>query len=189
MKKGLKIAGIVLVSVLIIMFILPFAFKGKIEGIVKEEGNKMLNAQFDFKSLNISLFKHFPKASVTLNDFWLKGINEFENDTLVKAGELTATINLASLFGDSGYEVSKILIKDTWAKAIVLKDGKANWDVMKESTEQAPEEETTASESSSFKVQLKSFIINNVNVVYDDRQADMYADVQHIDGALSGDLG
>ena len=50
-----------------------FRLQGKIAGIVKTEGNKMLNAQFDFKKLNISLFRNFPQASVTLEDFWLKG--------------------------------------------------------------------------------------------------------------------
>ena len=71
----------------------------------------MLNAQFDFKNLNISLFRNFPQASVTLEDFWLKGTGEFANDTLVQAGEVTAAVNLFSLFGDSGYDISKILLK------------------------------------------------------------------------------
>ena len=98
MKKGLKITAITLGALLLLMLILPFAFRGKIESIVKTEGNKMLNAQFDFGSLDISLFRNFPKASVTLNDFWLRGVGEFEKDTLVQAGEVTAAINLFSLF-------------------------------------------------------------------------------------------
>lgn len=96
-EKGLKIAAIVVGVIIILMLLLPFAFQGKIAGIVKTEGNKMLNAQFDFKKLNISLFRNFPQASVTLEDFWLKGAGEFANDTLVQAGEVTATINLFSL--------------------------------------------------------------------------------------------
>ena len=105
MKKGLKIAAITVGVIIILMLLLPFAFKGKIADIVKTEGNKMLNAQFDFERLNISLFRNFPQASVTLEDFWLKGAGEFANDTLVQAGEVTAAINLFSLFGDSGYDI------------------------------------------------------------------------------------
>ena len=90
----------------------------------------MLNAQFDFKNLNISLFRNFPQASVTLEDFWLKGTGEFANDTLVQAGEVTAAVNLFSLFGDSGYDISKIFIEDTKLHAIVLPDGRANWNIM-----------------------------------------------------------
>ena len=84
MKKGLKIAAITVGVIIILMLLLPFAFQGKIADIVKTEGNKMLNAQFDFKKLNISLFRNFPQASVTLEDFWLKGTGEFANDTLVQ---------------------------------------------------------------------------------------------------------
>ena len=59
MKKGLKIAAITVGVIIILMLLLPFAFQGKIADIVKTEGNKMLNAQFDFKKLNISLFRNF----------------------------------------------------------------------------------------------------------------------------------
>ena len=69
MKKGFKITAIVIGVILILMFLLPFAFRGKIEGIVKSEGNKMLNGHFDFSSLDISLFRNFPKASVGGNEY------------------------------------------------------------------------------------------------------------------------
>lgn len=186
MRKGLKITAIVLGVILVLMIVLPFAFRGKIEGLVKTEGNKMLNAQFDFKSLNISLFKNFPKASIALNDFWLKGIGEFENDTLIRAGEIAATVNLFSLFGDSGYDISKISLKNIRAKAIVLPDGKVNWDVMKTDSTAAEE---TGEESSPFKVRLKSVVMDNLNIIYDDRQANMYADIQNLKATCSGDLG
>ena len=51
MKKGLKIAAITVGVIIILMLLLPFAFQGKIADIVKTEGNKMLNAQFDFEGL------------------------------------------------------------------------------------------------------------------------------------------
>lgn len=187
MKKGLKITGIVLGCILVLMFVLPYAFRGKIKEIVVNEGNKMLNAKFDFESLDISFFRNFPKASITLNDFRLKGINEFENDTLVKAGEVTAAINVMSLFGDSGYDISKISIEDTYLKAIVLPDGQVNWDVMKPDSTATEAEES--SESSPFKIKLQRFIVKNLNIVYDDRQSNMFADVKDFNALCSGDLG
>lgn len=190
MKKGLKITAIVVGVIIILMLLIPFAFQGKIADIVKSEGNKMLNAQFDFKKLNISLFRNFPQASVTLEDFWLKGAGEFANDTLVQAGEVTAAINLFSLFGDSGYDISKIFIEDTRLHAIVLPDGRANWDIMKtDSTEAAETPVAEEAESSPFKVKLQRFVIKNMNVVYDDQQAKMYADIRNFNAICAGDLG
>ena len=73
MKKFLKITAAVIAILLVLLMVLPYAFKGKIETIIKEEGNKMLNATFDFDNLDISLISQFPSASITLEGFWLKG--------------------------------------------------------------------------------------------------------------------
>ncbi|MDR0937839.1 MAG: AsmA family protein [Mediterranea sp.] len=186
MKKGLKITGIVVVAIIVLMAVLPLAFQGKIAGIVKSEGNKMLNGQFDFKSLDISLFRNFPKASITLEDFWLKGAGDFENDTLVQAGGVTAAINLFSLFGDS-YDVSKIGISDAKIHAIVLPDGRVNWDIMKvDSTETSAATDTTA--ASAFNVKLQNVTVSRMDLVYDDRQGNMYADMRGLDANCSGDF-
>ena len=189
MKKAFKITGITIVAIIVLLMVLPMAFKGKIETIVKQEGNKLLNAQFDFDNLDISLLSNFPQASITLEDFWLKGIGDFENDTLLQAGELTAAVNLMSLFGDGGYEISKIIIDDTKAKAIVLEDGRPNWDVMKVDSTATETVEETDSTSSPFSIQLKKLNINNLTLIYDDRQAGMYAEVIDLDASCSGDLG
>ncbi|MBQ8673039.1 MAG: AsmA family protein [Bacteroides sp.] len=190
MKKVLKFIGILHVVIAVLLLVIPFAFQGKIEKIVKEEGNKMLNAQFDFKSLDISLLRRFPSASITLNDFWLKGVGDFENDTLVQAGELTAAINLMSLFGNSGYDIQKIIVNDTRLHAIVLEDGRPNWDVMKATaeTEEALNEETDE-EAAVFRIQLQQLSVDHLTLIYDDRQAGMYARIDDLEAGCSGDFG
>ncbi len=186
MKRGLKIFGIVVAAFVVLLMVLPFAFRGKIESVIKSEGNKMLNAQFDFESLDISLLRRFPQASVSLNDFWLKGVGVFENDTLVRAGELTAAVNLMSLISGD-YEITKIIVDDTDVKAIVLEDGQVNWDVIKSSGEEEVVEEESA--SSPFKISLKKLSINDFSAIYDDRQGGMYAAVEELDATCSGDFG
>ena len=188
MKKLIKIVGGTLVVLVLLLMILPMVFKGKIEGIVKSEGNKLLNAQFDFESLDISLLRNFPQASVSLNDFWLKGVDVFENDTLVYAGELTAAVNVMSLFGDGGFEVSKIIVDDTRLHAIVLEDGKVNWDVMKPSEPKVEEVEEQSEEPSSLSISLKKLSVDDLTLIYDDRQGGMYAEVKDLDAACSGDM-
>ncbi|MBM6720813.1 AsmA family protein [Bacteroides gallinaceum] len=188
MKKVLKIAGITLGVLLILILVLPFAFQGKIEKLVKQEGNKMLNAQFDFSALDISLIRNFPSVSITLEDFWLKGAGEFQNDTLIQAGELTAAVNLFSLFGNSGYDISKIIIEDTKVKAIVLENGHPNWDVMKPSADTTDTEETPT-ESAPIRIKLQKLSIKDLSVSYDDRQGGMYAAINHLNATCSGDFG
>lgn len=190
MKKGLKIATITLGSIILLMLILPFAFRGKITEIVKREGNKMLNAQFDFKRLDISLFKHFPQASVTLEDLWLKGTGDFANDTLVQAGEVTAAINIFSLFGSSGYDIGGIYIDNTRLHAIILPDGRVNWDIMKPSNSNMQDKEKSEEVSSStFRIKLQQLAIKDMNLIYDDRQTNNYANIKEFDAFCTGDLG
>ena len=103
MKKIFKIILTIIVVIVLLLVTLPLMFSGKIETLVKQEGNKLLNAEFDFRKLGISLISNFPQASITLEDFYLKGVDAFANDTLVSADEITASVNLMSLFGDEVY--------------------------------------------------------------------------------------
>ncbi|MBQ8542173.1 MAG: AsmA family protein [Bacteroidaceae bacterium] len=188
MKKFLKITAAVIAVIVLLLVSLPLLFTDKIEALIKEEGNKMLNAKFDFESLDISLIRNFPLASVTLEDFYLKGAGVFENDTLVAAGELTASVNLMSLFGDEGYDIREILIDEASVKAIVLADGTVNWDIMKAAEEEElAAEDTTA--TAPFRIKLQELAIRDFNLVYDDKQGNMYACVEGLNATCSGDFG
>lgn len=184
MKKFAKITGIVLACLLGLLIVVPIAFQGKIKEIIISEGNKLLNAEFGFDDLNISLFREFPKASVGLEGFWLKGVGDFAADTLVRAGDAEVAVNVMSIFGNSGFDITKILLKDTYVKAIILEDGRPNWDVMKPSDEEE-EEDTTAS---SFRILLKKVTVDNLNIIYDDREGGMYADIADFNATCSGDM-
>lgn len=188
MKKTIKAIAIIVAAIIILLFSLPLFFIDKIETMVKQEGNKMLNAEFDFESLDISLLKRFPLVAVTLEDFYLKGTGVFENDTLVKAGEITASMNILSLFGDEGYDIRKILLEDIDLKAIVLADGAVNWDVMKptEEVEEVPANEEA--DTAPIRILLQQLEVDGLTLVYDDRQAGMYAEVEDMNATLSGDF-
>ncbi len=67
MKKIMKYTGIVLLSLLVLAFLIPVFFKGKIVRLVKAEINKTIEAKVDFKNVSISLFRHFPKLSIGIN--------------------------------------------------------------------------------------------------------------------------
>ena len=187
MKKTLKIVAAVIAVIIILIVSIPYLFKDEIETLIKKEGNKMLNAEFDFGNLDISLVSNFPLASITIENFYLKGIGEFENDTLLSANEITAAVNLMSLFGNEGYDIRKILLDHVSVTAVVLPDGTVNWDVMKESEE--TEEETEEGSASPFRIKLQELAIEDFNLVYDDRMDNMYAQMTNMDAECSGDFG
>ena len=181
MKTTLKIFGIVIVVILAVAIIVPMALKPKIGEIVKREANAMLNARLDFDDLDISLLRHFPHASLELKGLALTGVDRFEGDTIVAADRVSVVVNLMSIFGDSGYEVTKVLLNRPAVHAHKLADGAVNWDVMKttdeepQPAEEAPAEEESASseEPSSFKLQVRDLRINDGRLSYEDDSTNM----------------
>ena len=189
MKKIAKILGILLICIVAAMAILPLAFKGKIKEIVITEANKYINAEFGFDDLSISLFSEFPQASVGIEGFWLRGKEAFANDTLAYVGDVEVAVNLKSIFGYGGFDITKVLVKDTYLKAIVLEDGQANWDIMYPSEEAVVEEEIkTDTTASTFRILLKKVEVDNVNIIYDDRQGGMYAHIESFGATCRGDM-
>lgn len=189
MKKIVKIIGILLVCILVAMAIVPIAFKGKIKEIVISEANKYINAEFGFDDLSISLIKEFPQASIGIEGFWLRGKDMFSNDTLAYIGDAEIAVNLKSIFGNSGFDITKILLSNTYLKAIVLEDGRANWDIVPTTTLEEEEiEEPEDTTSSAFRILLKKVAVENLNIVYDDRQEGMYAQIDRFGITCSGDM-
>ena len=183
LKKILKISGIVLVVLLVLAFILPFIFKDKITSIAKTQINKSINAKVDFKDVNISLFRHFPRLAVGLENLDVVGVEDFSKDTLISAERIDIALNLMSLFGNQ-MSIYSITVDKPRIHAIVTKEGKANWDIAK------PDTTTTATteEASDFNMKLNKYAINNGYISYNDIAGDMSAEIFNLNHSGSGDF-
>ena len=187
MKKFLKILSIILVALFAILLIVPSLLSGKISDIVKREANAMLNAKVEFAELNISLLRHFPKASLSLIDFSVIGVDEFEGQTLVAGERIDVAVDIFSIFGES-FEVSKVWLLSPEIHGVIAKNGVANWDIMKESGEAEDVAEEQSSEPSSFSLSLKQLAIENAKVYYTDNTSAMHFHTAPVSLSLSGDL-
>ena len=193
MKKLVKILTTIVVVILAIALIVPMAFRGKIADIVKKEANAMLAAKLDFERLDISLLRHFPNAPVELKGLTLVGVDRFEGDTIVAARRISVVVNLMSLFGDSGFEVTKVILADPALHAHKLADGAVNWNVMKpsepeETPAETPEETPAAEEPSSFRLSVRDFRISGAVIRYEDDSTKMRFSTDPLSLRLRGDL-
>lgn len=187
MKKILKITGISFLLLLIIVIALPFLFKGKIIELVKEEANKNLQAKVDFGEFDLSIIKTFPNFMFTIQNVKVEGINEFEGITLAHIGELDLVVDVMSVIGGEQIKIKRIAILSPHIHAIVLPDGKANWDIAYPSEDTlAPEEPDTA--ATAFSLALKEFKIANAMITYDDQQGGMFARIVNVNFELDGDF-
>ena len=189
MKKFLKIVAIVAVVLIAVALVVPLALKSKVGDIVKKEAGELLTAEVDFRSLDLSLLRHFPNASLDLKGLTLVGVDRFEGDTIVAAQRISVVVNLMSLFGDSGFEVTKVILSSPAVHAHKLADGAVNWDVMKPSDEAA--EETPAEESSepsSFRMSVRDFRISDAAIRYEDDSTNMRFSTAPLSLRLRGNM-
>lgn len=189
MKKAVgitvKVLAGLLLLIIVALFTLPVLFKDKIRVKVEQVINESLNATVKFQDYNLSFFRNFPNLSFSMKELSVTGVNEFSNDTLAGFRNFNLTFNLASLFKDSGYEVKSILIEDAVVNAIVLKDGKANWDIVKDTTTTV---ESADDSGSDMLIRLNDIEIRNSDIAYLDYESDMQAYLRDLNFRISGDM-
>lgn len=185
MKKILKYAAIIIGAIVVILLLAPFLFKDQIVSKIKQEANKQLNATINFdKDISLSFFRHFPNASLGVNDLSIVGKGIYEGDTLASIGELDIVIDLTSLFGDEGYQIRDVVLDDPYIQLLVDSSGKANWDIMKETGGN----ENTDTSASSFKVGLQKYSINDGRLIYSDSSMGFYLEAEGLDHTGKGDF-
>lgn len=189
MKKTLRflikfVLGLVL-FILILLFTVPIIFKEKIRTKVEQVINGSVNANVKFSDYSLGFFRHFPNLSFSMKDLSVVGVDKFSNDTLAGFKSFNLVFNLSSLFRKSGYEVKSVIMDRAVLNAIVLKDGSANWDIMKDTTTTPAAEETAPS---TMKVVLQRVALLNSAVSYVDAESDMKAYLKDLNFELSGDM-
>lgn len=173
--------------VLAAAFIIPIVFKDDIKAKIDQQIAQSVNANvyFDSDKFSLSLFRHFPNVTVSLQDFGVVGKAPFQGDTLMSAKDFEIVVNLMSVISGDKIKVNGIYLDSPRVLAKVLKDGTANWDIaVKDSTEAAPAD-TAASQ---FAVSIKKWEVKNGYVVYDDGTLPMYMKVEGLNHTGSGDL-
>ena len=184
MKKVLIIVGIVFAVIIAAMIAIPFLFKDKIKATVLDVANEQLNAKVDIKDFGLNLFSNFPNATLSLDGATIVGMGDFEKDTLLQAQSGSVTIDLFSLFG-SNYKISKINLDKASVFARMLKDGRANWDIMKVDSTATETDEVAATP---FNLTLKKISLNDCNIIYQDDSTNMKVILNRLNSEISGDF-
>jgi AsmA protein len=181
--KTLKITGITLVSLLALLFLLPYLFPQTITNKIKQWAGSSINGKLNFSGTSLSFFKRFPALTLTLNDFSLNGSAPFQNDTLVAAKEISLAIDLSSVF-KSKVNINKIYLSKATINIQVDSAGHANYNVYKAKAAQPAQSADTASAS----LGIEQIVIEKSHLVYNDRSMPLLVNARDFNYKGSGDL-
>lgn len=189
MKKTLRIILLSIATILLLIILtaiaVPVLFKEKIKTQVEQSINESVNAIVSFGDYKLGFFRDFPNISFSLGNLTVIGVEKFENDTLASVKSINLVLNLPSLFRKTGIEVKSIIVEDANVRTVVLNDGSANWDIMKETEEESP---AGTESTSDFKILLKKVSLINSSLLYTDHESDINITLYGINSELTGDL-
>ena len=170
LKKVLKGLGIFLLVTIIALAAAPFLFKDKIKEMIAKTLNENVNANIAFEDVDLSLFKSFPKAHVTIDKLSIINKAPFAGDTLLYAGETNVTMSVKELFKGEGETMSleSFSAVDGIVNIIFNKEGLGNFDIaLKEAEEKKP------SDSKPFSLDIQKYGVENLKFTYLDEGSNM----------------
>lgn len=170
LKKVLKGLGIFLLVTIIALAAAPFLFKDKIKEMIAKTLNENVNANIAFEDVDLSLFKSFPQAHITIDKLSIINKAPFAGDTLLYAGETNVTMSVKELFKSEGETMSleSFNAVDGIVNIIFNKEGVGNFDIaLKEAEEKKP------SESKPFSLDIQKYGVENLKFSYIDEGSNM----------------
>ena len=185
MKKLFKVLAIVLVVIVALLFAVPYFFSDKIEQVVKEEINNLVDAQVDYSDFSLSIFSSFPNLRAGLEGVSVIGNGRFDGDTLAYIGKLSADLKILPLL-DGDIAINSIIVNSPVVRGIVTADSIANWDIYHAEPDTIAEEaDTTATE---LKIDLRKVAITDADIKYIDSTMNLMAHIADLDLDLSGKM-
>ena len=154
LKKYLFRSGVVLISLFLIAVALAALFEDEIGNKIISEINKNIKTKLVAGDVSLSLIRHFPRASATLNKVELSDLRGGE---LLKIEELSFSMGLLSVFFGKP-EVSTIHLKNGLLSLKIDASGKTNYEIIKESSNNKHDENASFT--------IKEAILSNFTVMY-----------------------
>ncbi|HSD08814.1 AsmA-like C-terminal region-containing protein [Flavobacterium sp.] len=185
LKKILKIVGIILVLLVASLFAIPYFFKDQIKAKITEAINEKVDAKVSFADADLSLFKNFPKATVTLDQLLIINNAPFEGDTLVSLGELNLNMSVKELFKgkEEAMEIEGISSKNGFINIIFNKDGLGNFDIALK--DDKPKDDT---KSKPLSLKIQKYQIENFKFKYLDEGSQMKMVIDSLNHEGTGDF-
>lgn len=184
-KKILKIVGIVLLLLVVSAFAIPYLFEDEIKAKIAKAINDNVDAKVAFEDADLSLFKGFPKANITIDKLSIINKAPFEGDTLVAFEELNLKMSVMELFNDDNepMNIEAVSSKNGLINIIFNKDGVGNYDIALKNQDKKDD-----GKGKPLALKIKEYDVENFKFKYTDEASKIKMTLDSINHSGSGDF-
>ncbi len=185
-KKILKIVGIVLLALIASAFAIPYLFEDQIKAKILASINENVDAKVAFEDADLSLFKSFPKANVTIDKLSIINKAPFEGDTLVAFDELNLKMSVMELFNSDNepMNIEGLSSKNGLINIIFNKDGVGNFDIALKNKDEKPDD----GKSKPLALKIKEYEVENFKFKFTDEGSKIKMVLDSINHSGAGDF-
>ncbi|WP_278034872.1 AsmA family protein [Flavobacterium nitratireducens] len=186
LQKALKIFGVTILLLAGSLFAIPYFFKDQIKAKITQAINEKVDAKVSFADADLSLFKNFPNANVTIEKLAIINKAPFEGDTLVDLGELNLKMSIKELFKGENepINIDGIYSKDGLINIIFNKDGVGNYDIAIKDDKTA----TGDAKSKPLSLNIQNYKIENFQFRYFDESSKIKMLIDSLNHEGTGDF-
>jgi uncharacterized protein involved in outer membrane biogenesis len=188
MKKKIFIGvGVFLVVTVAALASIPIFFKDQIKAKIQQSINDNLNAKVSFADADLSLFRNFPDASVSIEKLLVINKAPFEGDTLVAFDELNLQMSVTELFKGEKEPMTleAISVENGLANILFNKDGVGNFDIAIKDDKK----DDTKEESKPFSMNIQNYEVENFRFKYYDERSKIKLVIDSLNHSGKGNFG
>lgn len=192
--RFLKYAGLCFLSIVLLCSITAVILlhtllsPAHITPLALEQARIYLQADTRCEKVELTLFSSFPQVGVHLTNGSVvtlptDTLQPNRQDSLISFGHCTVTINPLSYLISNTINIGCVLVEDADIYAYTDKQGRHNWDLFPVDTVAT---DSTENEDFTPRLKLQQIEIRNSNVIFDDRNMNIYGRLEGIDTRMTG---
>ncbi|TAE31181.1 MAG: AsmA family protein [Candidatus Kapaibacterium sp.] len=156
MKKLLTFLVVIALLLVVVLAAVPLFFKDRIVQYVKDTANNNITARLNFRDVDISLLRNFPRATVRLQDLALTNQAPFEGDTLFSATTIDVAFDPLAYLREGVLKIYSLNLDTPRIFLHAIDDNAKNWNITKPSSGAK-----SSTDTASLRLALKSYSIAN----------------------------
>ncbi len=184
-KKLFKRISIFVVLLFALLLLLPFLLKDTLIKKYVALLNKDYNIQISYTDVNLSLIKHFPSATLAIDNLLITTEKPFEGDTLLFSKSVFLDINIQDAFNKKAEKttIKELTFDNALVQLMVNKQGVNNYTIQKKI-----KQSKNISNAEPITFDIAKYTLTNSTILFDDAQSKTFLKLKNINHNGSGDF-